>query len=227
MTRPGVREGTNPSDVFAIPEAPAFVGRGGVKLWHAMHAFEIDARARTCADFGCSTGGFTDCFLHLGAGRVHSVDTAYGQLAWKLRNDPRVTVHERTNALHADVPPDGPAELIAIDMGWTRQRHAIPAALRWLAPGGSIVTLIKPHYELEASERDLLASGGVLEERDALRVVDRTLEEIETLGARTLAVCKSPVLGGAVGGKRKRGAKASEPAAGKGNAEWLAWVRAR
>ncbi len=227
MTRPGVTQEPRSSEVFSIPEPPAFVGRGGVKLWHALHAFGIDPRERTCADFGCSTGGFTDCFLQLGAARVHSVDTAYGQLAWKLRNDPRVTVHERTNALHADVPPDAPAELIAIDMGWTRQRHAIPAALRWLAPGGSIVTLIKPHYELEASERDLLASGGVLEERDALRVVDRTLEEIETLGARTLAVCKSPVLGGAVGGKRKRGAKASEPAAGKGNAEWLAWVRAR
>jgi len=208
---------------MSIPDAPAFVGRGGVKLWHALHAFGIDVRGLVCADFGCSTGGFTDCLLRLGAARVHSVDTAYGQLAWTLRNDERVVVHERTNALHADAP-EGGVDLVVIDMGWTRQHHAIPAALRWLRPRGSVVTLVKPHYELEASERGLLGSGGVLDERDAVRIVGRTLEAIDAIGsgagARTNAVCKSPVLGGAVGGKRKKGGAG----AGKGNAEWVGWV---
>ncbi|MDX2148723.1 MAG: SAM-dependent methyltransferase [Planctomycetota bacterium] len=129
-----------------------FVSRGGVKLRHALDAFTIDARGLVCADLGASTGGFTDCLLQAGVARVHALDTAYGELAWKLRNDPRVVVRERTNALYAEPPAEGVA-LVVVDLGWTPQRLVVPAALRWLAPGGRIISLIKPHYERSDRER--------------------------------------------------------------------------
>src|ERR1041384_316105 len=121
-------------------EGPRFASRGGLKLRHALDEFGLDVRGLACADFGANVGGFTDCLLQAGADRVFAVDTGDGNLAWTLRNDPRVIVMERTNALHAEAP--APVDLIAIDLGWTPQRHAIPGALRWLKPDGRIVTLI-------------------------------------------------------------------------------------
>ena len=112
------------------PDRP-HVGRGGLKLRHALDVFALDPRSLRCADFGCNIGGFTDCLLQRGASRVFAVDTGYGALAYTLRTDPRVLVMERTNALHAD-PPPGRVDLVVIDMGWTPQRHCVPAALRWL-----------------------------------------------------------------------------------------------
>jgi 23S rRNA (cytidine1920-2'-O)/16S rRNA (cytidine1409-2'-O)-methyltransferase len=114
-----------------------FVSRGGLKLRHALGEFGIDPAGLTCADLGCSTGGFTDCLLRAGAARVYAVDTAYGELAWSVRTDPRVRVMERTNALHAE-PPEGGVDLVVIDLGWTKQALAVPAALRWLKPGGGL-----------------------------------------------------------------------------------------
>ena len=114
-----------------------------------MQAFELDVRGWVCADFGCNVGGFTDCLLKNGAARVYAVDTGYGELAWKLRNDPRVVVMERTNALYADPPCQ--VDLVVIDVGWTNQMRVIPAAKRWLKRpadgGGRIISLLKPHYE--------------------------------------------------------------------------------
>ena len=150
---------------------PRFASRGGLKLRHALDEFAIDPRGLACADFGSNVGGFTDCLLQAGADRVYAVDTGYGNLAWTLRNDPRVVVMERTNALHAEPPTL--MDLIAIDLGWTPQRHAIPAALRWLKPEGRIITLIKPHYELGPDEKGLLHEG-VLAEPDAERIARRT-----------------------------------------------------
>jgi 23S rRNA (cytidine1920-2'-O)/16S rRNA (cytidine1409-2'-O)-methyltransferase len=187
-------------------EPPRFASRGGLKLQHALERFRVDPAGLTCADFGANVGGFTDCLIRAGAVRVYAVDTGYGNFAWALRNDPRVVVMERTNALHA-APPE-PADLIAIDLGWTPQKHAIPAALRWLKEGGRIITLIKPHYELGPGERSLLRAG-VLEEGDAERVAHRTAEQLPALGVRVLGLTQSPLLGGA--------SKKSH-----GNAEWLA-----
>lgn len=116
-----------------------YVSRGGLKLRHALEVFGVDPAGWWCADLGCSTGGFTDCLLQAGAARVYAVDTAYGELAWRLRQDERVAVMERTNALHAEVPADvaerGGVDLVVIDLGWTVQSRAIPAALRWVVPG--------------------------------------------------------------------------------------------
>lgn len=185
-----------------------FVGRGGEKLRHALTTFGIDGHGLVCADFGCNVGGFTDCLLQAGAAKVYAVDTGYGALAWKLRQDPLVIVMERTNALHAD-PPEL-VDLISIDLAWTPQRLAVPAALRWLKPAGRIITLIKPHYETDPDEKHLLREG-VLDEANAERVANRTAERIAHLAA-VLGLTRSPISGGA-GKKSKRG-----------NAEWLALV---
>ncbi len=181
------------------------VGRGQEKLAHALSEFRVDVRGLDCADFGCNVGGFTQALLDAGAARVHAIDTGYGVLAWTLRNDPRVVVMERSNALHA-APPEHGVSLVAIDLAWTPQRLAIPAALRWLRPedeGARILTLIKPHYEESAAG----GRGGVLPEARAVEVARRVLGEMEALGARVLASTRSPILGGG---------------RGKGNIEWLA-----
>ena len=128
-----------------------FVSRAGEKLDAALAAFGVDVTGLTCADFGCNVGGFTDCLLRRGAAKVYAVDTGYGTLAWTLRKDDRVVVMERTNALHA--PPGEPVDLVVSDVAWTPQRLIVPAAMKWLAPGGRIVSLLKPHYELAKLQR--------------------------------------------------------------------------
>lgn len=191
------------------PSSKPFVGRGGLKLAHALREFKLNLRALACADFGANIGGFTDCMLRSGASSVVAVDTGYGNLAWALRNDPRVFVMERTNALYAG-PPHGPLDFIAIDLGWTPQRHAIPSALRWLKPGGRIISLIKPHYEVEKTEKYLLVRG-VLAETDAERIAVRTAESLPALGVRVDGFTRSPIEGGAGKGRG-------------GNAEWLVLI---
>jgi 23S rRNA (cytidine1920-2'-O)/16S rRNA (cytidine1409-2'-O)-methyltransferase len=188
----------------------AFVGRGGDKLRHALDTFAIDPQGLIAADLGCNVGGFTDCLLQAGAAKVFAVDTGYGALAWTLRNDPRVVVMERTNVLHAE--PPARVDLVVIDLGWTPQRRAIPAAMRWLKPEGRIITLIKPHYEVAKEESHLLKAG-VLDEPDAERIALRTLDSLPALGVRVIASTRSPLTGGATK-KNKRG-----------NLEWLAVAR--
>lgn len=201
----------------AGPEKP-YAGRAALKLRHALDEFHLVVTGVRCADFGCNVGGFTDCLLRAGAAHVHALDTGYGMLAWTLRNDPRVTAMERTNALHAPRPPVASIGLVAIDMGWTPQRLCIPAALRWLAPGappGRIITLIKPHYEASDRGRKDLLRDGVLGAEDARRMLEQTLAAMPALGAEVLGVTESPLLGGA--GKKNS----------RGNAEFLALLKAR
>lgn len=190
-----------------------FVGRGGLKLQHALTTFALSPAGMTCADFGCNVGGFTDCFLQLGAPKVYAVDTGYGALAWKLRKDPRVVVMERSNALHAAAPE--PVDLIAIDLGWTPQRHAIPAALKWLKPAGCIISLIKPHYEVSKEEARSLLKDGVLEDDAAQRITDAVVAALPALGVEVRGLTRSPITGGASKGNKR------------GNAEWLVVVHAR
>lgn len=186
-----------------------------MKLQHALEVFGVELRGLTCADFGANIGGFTDCMLRAGARRVYAVDTGYGMLAYTLRRDPRVVVMERTSALHAALPVDEGGEpvrvdFIAIDLGWTPQRLAVPAALKWLKADGRIVTLIKPHYELSREERAALLRRGVLAAEEAQRVAKRTVESLPGMGLEVLGLTESPIAGGA--GKKGRG----------GNREWLA-----
>jgi len=192
------------------PEHP-YVGRGGLKLQHALDAFGLDVTDLDCADLGCSTGGFTDCLLQRGAKSVVCVDTAYGQLAWKLRQDSHTSVKERTNVLHAD-PVEGGVDLVVMDLGWTPQRLAIPAAAKWLRAGGRIISLIKPHYEL--SDRQGKGAKIVLDEDQALQVTVDSIEALKALGYESKGLIKSPILGG---GSRSKSAK-------RGNPEWLALI---
>ena len=163
-----------------------------------------------CADFGCNVGGFTDCLLQREASHVLAIDTGYGVLAWKLRSDERVTVMERTNALHAPVPEEH-VDLVVIDLAWTPQRLALPAARPWLADGGRIVTLIKPHYEL-TEDRKRLLQGGFLPQEHAPEVLAETLDSMTELGFQVLGSTQSPLVGGK--SSRKRGVP--------GNIEYLA-----
>jgi len=195
--------------VSAAGDCP-YVGRGGLKLEHALDAFGIDPTGMRCADLGCSTGGFTDCLLRRGAARVFAVDTGYGVLDYRLRTDPRVTVLERSNALHLE-PPE-PVGLVVIDLGWTPQRLAIPAALQWLDPPetGRIITLIKPHYERSA-EGGRPERRGVLDPDEAEAIAERIYRSTAEWGVEPLGLTRSPI----TGGKGKS----------KGNLEWLALVR--
>jgi len=194
---------------MADPDCP-FVSRAGLKLEHAIANFGLDIAGWRVADFGCNIGGFTDVCLRRGAAHVTAIDTGYGTLAWTLRNDARVTVMERTNALHAPAPAD-PVDLITIDMAWTPQRLAIPAALRWLskAPQARIISLVKPHYEVTAEEKRLL-KGGALEPDDSRAVCARVLAAMPALGVRVIAHADSPITGGKTSKK------------GRGNMEFLA-----
>lgn len=194
------------------PDNP-FVSRGGLKLRHALSHFALDPRGLACADLGCSTGGFTDCLLQAGAQHVVSIDTAYGEFAWKLRNDPRVTLRERANALHA-TPIEGGVDLVVIDLGWTPQRLVVPAALKWLRPDGRIITLVKPHYELKDHGEEL-PRGGVLAPELAESVLARVIEKMPSLHAEVLIVVESPILGG----------KAGKNSGGTGNREWLVLLK--
>lgn len=192
-----------------MPDPPhPYVSRAGVKLAAALDAFQIDVRARRCVDLGCNVGGFTDCLLQHGAAAVHAVDTAYGLLAWQLRCHDRVRVHERCNALYAEpsnIPEMGSCDLAVVDLGWTRQALAIPAALRWLKPepAARIISLIKPHYE--AASRGPRRT--VLTADEAKATCERVLAALPAVGVRVLACMPSPIRGG----KRQ-----------KGNVEYLA-----
>jgi 23S rRNA (cytidine1920-2'-O)/16S rRNA (cytidine1409-2'-O)-methyltransferase len=202
----------HPTPIPAPTPVNPFVSRGGLKLHHALATFKLNVTGARCADFGANVGGFTDTLLQAGAAHVTAVDTGYGTLAWKLRQDPRVRVLERTNALHAAAPADAEKfDVVVIDMGWTPQRLCIPAALRWLKVSGRIVTLIKPHYEVDREEKRLLQNG-VLPTLEADRIAVRVMESMSTIGGSILASCQSPI----VGGKTKGNAE--------GNREWLALI---
>lgn len=139
-----------------------WVSRGGVKLAHGIAHFGFDATGRVALDVGASTGGFTDVLLHHGAARVYAVDVGHGQLAWKLRNDPRVVVKERVNARHLtaeDIPE--PITALVCDASFIGLRVVLPAAMALCAPGAWAVALIKPQFEVGPA----IAKGGVV--RDA------------------------------------------------------------
>ncbi len=125
-----------------------WVSRGGLKLEHGLRHFDLSPRGRICLDIGASTGGFTDVLLAHGAAHVHAVDVGHGQLAWKLRNDPRVVVHERTNARHLsrDIVPE-PIEVLVCDASFIGLRTVLPAALALCARGAWAIALIKPQFE--------------------------------------------------------------------------------
>jgi 23S rRNA (cytidine1920-2'-O)/16S rRNA (cytidine1409-2'-O)-methyltransferase len=145
-----------------LEERPRYVSRGGVKLENAIRALEVRVEGRACLDVGASTGGFTDCLLQHGAARVVALDVAYGQLEWRLRRDPRVEVIERTNARHLG-PEDLPyaPELATVDVSFISLTKVLPPLARCLPPGGEVLALVKPQFELG---RERVGKGGVVRE---------------------------------------------------------------
>lgn len=123
-----------------------FVSRGGLKLEHALKTFGIDVKGLTILDVGSSTGGFVDCLLQNGAAKVYALDTAYGELAWKLRNDPRVVVIERQNILFFDELTES-VDLVTIDVTFTSLEKILPRMKTFLKHDGKVIALVKPQYE--------------------------------------------------------------------------------
>lgn len=149
------------SDANIITAAPPrFVGRGGLKLEGALDYFQINAHDKVAADIGASTGGFTDCLLQRGAKRVYAIDVGHGQLAWKIRSDPRVIVLEKVNArtLSPALIPDT-LDLCVIDVSFISLTLILPNAFALLRPNGTVLALIKPQFELERSD---VGRGGIV-----------------------------------------------------------------
>ena len=171
-----------------------YVSRGGVKLAAALDAFAIDCRGRTALDVGASTGGFTDCFLRRGAAKVHAVDTGKGQIDARLRDDPRVVLHERTNArrLDAAIVPD-PIDVAAVDVSFISARRVLPAVAALLAPEARLVVLVKPQFE--ARREEVRPGGLVLDPEIRRRVVEEVAAAGAALGLKRIGLVPSPIAG--------------------------------
>jgi 23S rRNA (cytidine1920-2'-O)/16S rRNA (cytidine1409-2'-O)-methyltransferase len=160
-----------------------FVSRGGDKLEGALEHLGMDVAGKICLDVGASTGGFTDCLLQRGAAKVYAVDTAYGELAWKLRSDPRVVVKERTNILHDQdklIEIVGKADIATIDAGWTRAELVVPEVMKYLKSGGIIILLIKPQYE--TVEQSKFKKTKILDDSVGKVVAEEVGEKLRGMG---------------------------------------------
>ena len=171
-----------------------YVSRGGLKLEAALNNLGLNVIDKVCMDVGASSGGFTDCLLQHGAERVYAVDVGYGQLAWKLRRDPRVVVIERTNVRHmpADALPD-PVDLVTIDVSFISLKIVVPAVERFMKPDASILALIKPQFEVGKGQ---VGKGGVVREPALHRqVIDDLTDFFARIKLRAETVYPSPLLG--------------------------------
>jgi 23S rRNA (cytidine1920-2'-O)/16S rRNA (cytidine1409-2'-O)-methyltransferase len=203
-TKPGLR--IDAETPLAIDEGPRYVSRGGAKLEAAIDHFQPALGGVVAIDIGASTGGFTDCLLQHGAAKVYAVDVGYGQLAWTLRQDPRVVVMERINArnLTPDMLAERPAFFVA-DCSFISLKLVLPPLRALLEPGAAGIVLIKPQFE---AGRDQVGKGGVV--RDPAvheRVVQQVLSDATAIGFDEIGVIPSPLLGPA------------------GNREFLAYLR--
>jgi 23S rRNA (cytidine1920-2'-O)/16S rRNA (cytidine1409-2'-O)-methyltransferase len=172
---------------------PPFVSRGGLKLDAALDHFAIVVTGRVCLDIGASTGGFTDCLLQHGAARVHAVDVGSGQLDWKIRNDPRVVVHEKLNARYLRGEDIGePVGLVVYDVSFISVTLILPAAIPLLQPGGEMVILVKPQFEVGKGQ---VGRGGIVREPELQEAACRRVNEAaRQLGFET-SIMESPILG--------------------------------
>ncbi len=184
-----------------------FVSRGGMKLEKALRVFDVSLVDRVVVDVGASTGGFTDCALQHGAALVYSVDVGYGQLAWKLRIDPRVRVMERVNFRHVNPEAFDPApEAAVMDVSFISVAKLLPKLLTVLKPGSAVVTLVKPQFEAGPS---FVGKGGVVRDRMVHEsVVEQIMEAAARQGYLVRGLTGSPILGG------------------DGNVEFLLWLQA-
>ena len=167
----------------------AYASRAGEKLEHALKSFNINAVDLVCADFGSSTGGFVDCLLQSGAKKVYAVETGYGVLDWRLRNDSRVVVMERKNAMHIQLPEK--VDLLTVDTSWTKLEKVIPNAIKNLKENGQIIALVKPHYEAELR----MLRKGKLPDEFIPEVLNAVKDKLIGLSLEILGEAESPILG--------------------------------
>jgi 23S rRNA (cytidine1920-2'-O)/16S rRNA (cytidine1409-2'-O)-methyltransferase len=171
-----------------------YVSRGGLKLDGVLQPLDLNPTGCVCLDVGASTGGFTDCLLQYGARRVYAVDVGYGQLAWKLRQDPRVVVIERTNIRHmsTEAIPE-PVDLVTIDVSFISLKIVVPAVLDFMGINARILALIKPQFEVG---RGLVGKGGVVRDAQLHKgVIDNLAAFFETCGLKSIRVLPSPIIG--------------------------------
>lgn len=194
-----------PADAgLRVAQGLPYVSRGGLKLAAALDAFGVSPAGWVCADIGASTGGFTDCLLQRGARRVYAVDVGYGQLAWSLRQDPRVISMERTNIRHLEALPE-PAALATVDVSFIGLGLVLPRIAALLAPGGQSIALIKPQFEVG---KGLVGKGGVVRDPKLHRqAITAALADAAACGLAAAGVIRSPITGPA------------------GNVEFLAWLK--
>ena len=179
---------------ISVKAAPPYVSRGGVKLEKALREFAILVSGKNAIDIGASTGGFTDCLLAHGAANVIAVDVGYGQLDWKLRNDPRVLVLEKTNIRHLD-PTRLPfvPELATIDASFISLKLILPKVRLLIATNATVIALIKPQFEVGKGK---VGKGGVVRSaQEHSRVIDEIAQASVDCGYRVIAITESPILG--------------------------------
>lgn len=193
-----------PDANVTVEEGPRYVSRGGEKLAGAFERFPLDVTGQCCADVGASTGGFTDCLLQKGARKVFAIDVGYGLLAWKLRQDERVVVMERTNARYVYKLPE-PVTFITMDASFISLKRLLPVSMNWFPDqGGQTVALVKPQFE--AQREEAAAAEGVIRDREVhLRVLREVIEAAHQVGYQIQGLTPSPLKGP------------------DGNVEYLAW----
>jgi 23S rRNA (cytidine1920-2'-O)/16S rRNA (cytidine1409-2'-O)-methyltransferase len=193
---------------ISIRQRPRFVGRGGLKLEAALQSFQIDVEGRIGLDIGASTGGFTDCLLQNGAAKVYAFDVGTNQLAWKIRNDPRVVAREKFNCRELQPTDlDDQPSIIVSDVSFISLTKILPAAAQVIAPGGEFVVLIKPQFELG---RGQVGKGGIVRDPELHQIATDKIVTFATeeLGLSSQGVIDSPIEGAT------------------GNREFLAWFNA-
>ncbi len=194
----------DPRAGIEVDQGPPFVSRGGEKLSAALDAFNVSPNGKVCADVGASTGGFTDCLLQHGAAKVYAIDVGEGILHWKLRNDPRVVVMEKTNARYLASLPEA-IELVSVDVSFISLKVILPVVRAWLARPADVIALIKPQFE--AGRREVARGDGVIRDVQVhRRVLEETLSFAHEQGYSVLGLLASPITGP------------------KGNIEFLAWL---
>jgi 23S rRNA (cytidine1920-2'-O)/16S rRNA (cytidine1409-2'-O)-methyltransferase len=189
---------------IAVKSKTRYASRGGEKLHYALAEFRLEIQGWVCADVGASTGGFTDCLLQHGAERVYAIDVGYGQIDYRLRQDDRVILMERTNARYLESLPER-VQLVTVDASFISLKLLLPAIHRWLRPNASVIALIKPQFE---AGRESVGKGGVVRDSAVHRnVLQEVLSFAQQIGLSPRGLTTSPIRGPA------------------GNIEFLAWLQ--
>jgi 23S rRNA (cytidine1920-2'-O)/16S rRNA (cytidine1409-2'-O)-methyltransferase len=192
-TKPGVRY-LSSAEIEVTERSLPYVSRGGLKLERAFDEWGLDVSGMTCADIGASTGGFTDLMLQRGARMVYAIDVGYGQLDWKLRTDSRVVNIERTNIRHFDITLiDGPVAFITIDVSFISLKLVLPVAVSMLAPGGTVIALVKPQFE--AGRGSVGKKGVVRDEAVRVDAMNKARGYACENGLNVIGLIESPIKG--------------------------------